>query len=395
MLIAQDTNSELCVAEQKLAESEERLRSFFENSFDAMLVISPDGTVYSANPEAGRIFGMTEREIRLSGWECLVDEAAPILQQALFERSCNEIFRGELMLKRKDGGEFPAELSMAMFKDRHGSDKASLIIRDISEQKSLEEERLRLKLRLQEMQRLESLSILAGGVAHDFNNVLQPIVGYAQLARMKTSSDSPVDVYLAKIEQAAGKAAQLSYRMLAYSGKWKFQFEAVPFSHLLEDIHRLLMPMVAEPVELHCLPVSNLPYIEADRGQIGHAVKALVTNAVEAIGDGSGTITIRADVIMADRALLDRTVMGDGLPAGKYVVLEVADTGCGMTPDIEAKIFDPFFSTKFVGRGLSLAAVQGIVRGHNGTIMVESRPGEGAAFTLLFPSESQQGIDAD
>ncbi len=370
---------------QRSAERDERLHSFFENSFDAMLLISPDGAVYSANSEACRTFGMTEQEIRSSGWETLVDKAAPRLQEALSERSGSEIFRGELTLRRKDGVEFPAELSMAIFTDHHGSERASLIIRDISEQKRLEEERLRLKLRLQEMHRLESLSILAGGVAHDFNNVLQPIVGYAQLARMKVEPGSLLAGDLIKIEHAAEQAAQLAYRMLAYSGKWKFQFETVSLSPLIKNIGPLLAAIVAAPVELRCILAPDLPPIEADPGQLSHAVKALVTNSMEGIGDSSGTISIRTGALTIDRSCLDATAMGEGLPTGEYVVLEVADTGCGMTPEIAARVFDPFFSTKFTGRGLSLAAVQGIVRGHNGAIRVESRPGEGTTFRLLFP----------
>lgn len=395
-MTAEGTNNDLHLAEQRLAECEERLRSFFDNSFDAMLLISPDGAVYSANPQACRIFGMTEQEICSCGWEELVDEAVPSLQQALFERACHEIFRGEVTLRRKDGGEFPAELSMSMFKDRQGAAKASLIIRDISEQKRLEGERLRLKLRFQEMQRLESLSILAGGVAHDFNNVLQPIVGYVQLARMRSEPDHQVATYLEKIEQAAEKATQLAYRMLAYAGKWKFQFKAVAISPLLAGIQGVLSAIVVAPIELLCVVEPDLPAIEADPDQIGHAVKALVTNAAEAIGDNDGTITIRGGAMTANRSYLDATVAGEGLPTGEYVFVEVADTGCGMTPDIAAKIFDPFFTTKFIGRGLSLPAVLGIVRGHNGTIRVDSQPGEGTAFTLLFPRmsppETQQEI---
>jgi len=372
-------------SEQKSVESEESLRSFFENSFDAMMLISPDGAVYSANPEACRVFGMPEEEIRSSGWEDLMDNAAPRLQEALSERSFSELFRGELTLKRKDGVEFPAELSMAMFMDREGTEKASLIIRDISEQKRLETERLQMRLRLQEMQRLESLSILAGGVAHDFNNVLQPIVGYAQLARRKTDADPALADYLTKIEHAAERATQLAYRMLAYSGKWNFHFETVALSLLMKNIHFLLASIVPAPVKLRCFLASGLPSIEADHNQLSHVAKALVSNAVEAIGDNSGTITIRTGLMTAERSYLDGSVLGEGVPPGDLVFLEVADSGCGMTPDIAAKVFDPFFSTKFTGRGLSLASVLGIMRGHQGAIRVESRPGEGATFRLLFP----------
>lgn len=225
---------------------------------------------------------------------------------------------------------------------------------------------------------------MAGGVAHHINNMLMPIVGYLRLARTQISAGSPVASYLEQIEIATKRLARLSRDMLAYTGKGKNRIETLDISGLIGTLELLLATIVVKPVELTYLLTQDIPPVQADRSQLRRVVTALVTNAVEAIGDNKGVVTIRTGVSETDH-FPETTLKGESISGSLLVFLEVADTGCGIPTEDMEKIFDPFFSTKFVGRGLGLAAVHGIVRGHGGTIRVESRPGEETAFRIFLP----------
>jgi two-component system cell cycle sensor histidine kinase/response regulator CckA len=246
-----------------------------------------------------------------------------------------------------------------------------------------DEQRLAAMLRGEE--KLLSLNIMAGGVAHNINNMLLPIMGYLRMARAQISAGSPLAAYLEQIEIAAKRLARLSCNMLAYTGKGGIRRETLDISALIGTLQPLLATIAVKQIELRCLPTQDLPLIEADCNQLRRLVTALVTNAVEAIGEDKGIVTLRTGVSKAGR-LPEESVKEEFLPESVLVFLEVADTGCSIPPEIMEKIFDPFFSTKLVGRGLGLAAVQGIVRGHGGAISVTSRPGEGTVFRIFFPA---------
>jgi len=260
-----------------------------------------------------------------------------------------------------------------------------LYITDISERCRAEEERAQLQAQLQQAQKLESLGILAGGIAHDFNNLLTTILGNVELALMDLTPYSPARPSLEEIRKAAQRASELSGQMLAYSGRGRFVVGPVNLSDLVRETGGLLKASLSSKALLQYDLAADLPQIVADAAQLRQVVRNLVTNAAEALGDGEGTITLRTRVMDVDRQYLAQTYVDEKLPAGRYVSLEVSDTGCGMDEATEARVFEPFFSTKFVGRGLGLPAVLGIVRGHKGAIRVESAPREGARFTVLFP----------
>lgn len=234
-------------------------------------------------------------------------------------------------------------------------------------------------------EKLQSLNIMAGGVAHHINNTLLPIMGYLLLAGTQISAESPLAAYLKQIESATKRLADLSCDILAYTGKGKNRIETLDISDLIGTLEPLLATIAVKPVELRYLLTHDLPLIKADRTQLRRVVTALVTNAVEAIGDGNGVVTVRTGFSKAGRLTLKK-MKGVFLPESVLAFLEVTDTGCCIPPENMEKIFDPFFSTKLVGRGLGLAAVQGIVRGHDGAIDVESRPGDGTVFRIFFPS---------
>ncbi|MGK2964986.1 MAG: PAS domain S-box protein, partial [Tepidiformaceae bacterium] len=262
---------------------------------------------------------------------------------------------------------------------------------DLTDRHLAEEERRRFDQQVQHAQKLESLGILAGGIAHDFNNLLVGVLGNAGLALMELPPDSPARRTITDIETAAKRAADLTRQMLAYSGKGQFVVETVDLSNVVREMAALLEVSISKRVTVRYDFPAGLPHIEADATQLRQVIMNLLTNASDAIGDGDGLITVRTGTFFADRAYLAETYLDNELPEGTYVSLEVSDTGSGMDPETRARIFDPFFSTKFTGRGLGLAAVLGIIRGHRGAIKVYSEPGRGTTFRVLFPPAESAG----
>jgi PAS domain S-box-containing protein len=279
----------------------------------------------------------------------------------------------------------------------------TLYLTDITEQRNvaLELERYREHLeelverRTQELeaahrqllhaQKLESLGVLAGGIAHDFNNLLAVVLGSVDLAFKRHDSTAGMIEQLHHIRAAVVQASALTDQLLAYSGRGKATIQAIDLSELVNEMIDLLGIALPKSVELESDLLRSLPAVEADAAQLRQVVMNFVTNAAEAITKPNGTIIVRTYMRHADRALLDRAHLGEALAAGPYVCLEVEDDGCGMSEEIQRKMFDPFFSSKFTGRGLGLAAVLGIARSHRAAIVVDSRLEHGTRMHLMIP----------
>jgi signal transduction histidine kinase len=260
------------------------------------------------------------------------------------------------------------------------------MVEDITESKQAEEQRLSLEQQVQHSQKLESMGVLAGGIAHDFNNLLTAIPGNAEVALLDISPDSPVRESVDAVKRGALRAAELANQMLAYSGKGHFVLEKIDVPSFILEMGQLLKSSISKKANLTYDLPESLPPIEADATKIRQVIMNLITNASEALGDESGAITIRANVIEADRELLSQSYLDEDLPPGTYVCLEVSDTGYGMDEEAKLRLFEPFFTTKFTGRGLGLAAVLGIVRGHKGAIYVSSEIGQGTSIKISFPA---------
>ncbi len=239
-------------------------------------------------------------------------------------------------------------------------------------------ERQRAEERTRQSQKLESLGLLAGGVAHDFNNLLTGIMGSASVALEMLEDQSEAAPLLRNVITSSERAAGLTRQMLAYSGKGQFLLQLYDLSEQVRKTFPLVEHFISKRVSVRMSLADNLPPIQADEAQVQQVIMNLLTNAGEAIGDAAGTIEISTS----------HTELAEGaeLRKGSYVALRVSDTGCGMDEKTRAKIFDPFFTTKATGRGLGLAALQGIVRGHQGAIRVKSKLGEGSTFEVLFPA---------
>ncbi len=248
------------------------------------------------------------------------------------------------------------------------------------------EDRKRAEELVLQKQKLESIGLLAAGVAHDFNNLLVGVVGNASLAQEMLPPDHPVNELVQGVIKAGEQAAHLTRQMLAYSGKGRFLMEPLNLSGMIPEMLNLVRPSISKKIALHMDLDRALPFVEADRGQVQQVFMNLALDAAEAIGSHDGVITVRAGVQIVDDRYASLNPEAAEMRPGEYVFLEVHDTGCGMDGAVKARIFDPFFSTKFTGRELGLAAVAGIVRGHKGSIIVTSAPGKGSSFTVLFTS---------
>jgi signal transduction histidine kinase/CheY-like chemotaxis protein len=262
----------------------------------------------------------------------------------------------------------------------------------VEERDQSELERERMEAEIIQAQRLESLRVMAGGVAHDFNNLLTSIVGNANVLIEELARDSELWDAAEQIEKAGQHAAGLVKQMLAFCGKGNFATEPLDLSALVRESVDLLRASISKTAELRCELAEDVPAIEADATQVRQVLINLVVNASEAIGNVAGVIRVstrRLDV-PADKSY--RTSLNEPLGPGAYVCLEVADTGRGMSAETQARLFDPFFSTKFAGRGLGLAAVLGIVRGHRGSIQVRSRPALGTEMGILFPAGPEAAV---
>ncbi len=248
-----------------------------------------------------------------------------------------------------------------------------------------EQERLRLEARFQQTQRLESLGVLAGGIAHDFNNLLVGILGHADLSRGTLPRDAAAQRHIGAIEKAARRAAELCRQMLSYAGQGSLTPEPLDLREAVEEMGELLAASASKRATIRYHFDDGLPLIVADASQIRQVAMNLITNAAEAMGDAGGRIEVTARAVELDRAQLEASAWGFDCEPGRYLALSVTDEGCGMDAETRRRMFEPFFTKKFAGRGLGLAAVLGIVRRHRGAIQVESEVGRGTTVTLLLP----------
>jgi signal transduction histidine kinase len=310
----------------------------------------------------------------------------------LAARYSSENARREIAEERRRANELAtlnAEISRQKDELQHLSrqlaDKVVALEEEIRLRQHAELERQRLDRRMMETQKLESLGVLTGGIAHDFNNLLTGILGNAALAAEDTPPGSAIGACLAEIATAARRAADLCKQMLAYSGQTPIDRQPVDLAQLVHDTRALLDVAVNRRARLAFSLPEQLPPVLADSSQLQQVLVNLVTNAAEALPNHHGTVEIRAGTLHVDQHYLEQLIHGETLRPGLYVFLSVRDDGSGMDEATRRRALDPFFSTKFPGRGLGLSAALGIVRGHDGALHLESQPGAGTVVTVLLP----------
>jgi PAS domain S-box-containing protein len=371
-------------AEEALRDSEAQWRSLVENCPDLVVVIDASGRISFTNRP------VDTAGLRAEVGRTVLELAPPHLQDVLRSALDRVFSRGEpTTLELAGAGDLSHvawELRAAPIRDDGPVTRAVVIARDITERRAAEVERARMQERLWTAQKLDSLGLLAGGVAHDFNNLLTAILGSASVALLKLPPGGPARSAIETLVIAARRASELTQQLLAYSGRGKLEVRPLDLTEQIRELLLVLHAAIPKQIELHLRLGSDLPSVLADVAQMRQIVMNLVINAAEAIGERTGTITITTSRKMVDETYLASLPEGESLTVGEHVALEVHDDGCGMDVDTVSKVFDPFFSTKATGRGLGLAAVQGIVRSHRGALRIHSRKGRGTSFKILLPA---------
>jgi PAS domain S-box-containing protein len=374
-------------AESALREAEGRYRELFENANDIVYTHDLEGRFTALNKAGEEISGYTRDEAMELHVNDVLATQYSSLASDMFERKLNEsaITRYEAEIINKSGARIPVEISTRLIYKDGAPVGVQGIARDITERRQAEEERQRLEAQIQHSQKLEGLGVLAGGIAHDFNNLLVGILGNAGLAMSRMQPNDAARGFVRKVEDTAQRAAELTNQMLAYAGKGTFVKRPLNLSNLAREMGQLLAASISKNVALQydCDPA--IPMVEGDSAQIHQVILNLVTNASDAVGDKPGTIILRTFTANIGTDFKSEAYLNEEVAPGRYVCLEVTDTGCGMPPETQARIFDPFFSTKFTGRGLGLAAALGIVRSHGGAVSVRSTPGKGTTFRVYLP----------
>ena len=377
-------------ADIALHESEERYRAVIEQSRDCIFLVEVKSRrIIEANLSFARLLGYDRQEIpSLTLYDIIDHEKDDVDEKIRIIVKSRGHFLGERRYRRKDGKIVDVEVSVNLI-TYGGNEVMCVVTRDITERKKQEVERKKLEAQLRESQRLESLGVLAGGVAHDFNNILIGIMGSASLALDELPRGSKVRALLEQVEQSSRRAADLSKQLLAYSGNGRFVVKPVDLSELIREMRDLLSASISRDVAVEYRLESGGRTIEADATELRQVLMNLVINASEAL-DQKGTVTISTGAEVCGRAYLDSSVIGKDAEEGEYVYLEVSDRGCGMDKDTLSRMFDPYFSTKQAGRGLGLAAVMGIVKGHGGALRVKSELGSGSSLRVLFPASDEE-----
>ncbi len=292
--------------------------------------------------------------------------------------------KNEYRIRLRDESQIDVEINSSLVRDASGEPRAFIsVVRDITDRKRAEEERERLQMQLLQAQKMESVGRLAGGVAHDFNNILAAIIGYAEMSLLLATPGTKLHQNLQEILKAAGRSADLTGQLLAFARRQVTSPKVLNLNDTVGGMLKMLQRLIGEDVELAWIPGHDLWNVRIDTSQVDQVLANLLVNARDAIS-GAGRVTIETRNLEVDEGFIARH--GEFAPGG-YVLLSVSDTGCGMDRETLEHVFEPFFTTKEIGKGtgLGLAMVFGIVRQNEGFIHAYSEPGQGTTFRIYLP----------
>lgn len=386
-LRAQETLTHL-IRQQKL---------ILDSAAEGIAGLDPEGNFTFINPAAaemlgatgGELIGQSAHEMLFRSHRCSEDDTVSSCPICSVLRHGGGTLRMEGEFARVDGTRFPVEYSVTSMHEGPNVIGAVLGFKDMTEHRRAEEERRRLEAQIQQAQKLESLGLLAGGIAHDLNNTLVGVQGNASLALAQVADETDLHDRLQRIVGACERASKVIRQMLAYAGHVTCDTSPLDLNRLIEDMTEFMRASVPKTMILETRLDPALPKIQGDNGQLQQVITNLIVNAVEAIGDQKGRITLSTSLTRLSAADIQKTFPGQNLTPGQYARLEVEDTGRGMSAETLQRIFEPFFSEKGVGRGLGLAAMLGVVRAHRGGVSVESGLQKGTRFTVVLPALEQ------
>jgi two-component system cell cycle sensor histidine kinase/response regulator CckA len=371
-----------------LRESEAQFRELAEAAFD-MTLFTRQGVILDVRGASERVLGRTRDElVGRKVFDFMAPSAVPEAQRMVSENRL-----GFIDVTAIDAaGNLVPTLALVVSGTLDGQPVRVAAVRDMRPAQRLEAERRGLEQQVQRTQRLDSLGVLAGGIAHDFNNLLTGVLGNAELLRDRLTTPDDQEIATAIIT-AALRAAALTRQMLAYAGQRDLgRREAVDVGQLVRELRGLLGASLSKKAELELL-VDGATVVMGDQVTLGQVVMNLLTNASDALGDRPGRITVRVRHVSEVDARWDHA-QGATVGPGRWVLVEVEDTGAGMDEATRGRAFEPFFSTKDRGHGLGLAACLGIVRAHGGALLVESALGRGSRFSVLLPaSDAATAVD--
>lgn len=380
-------NEELKRSRLELEESRNKYLELYEFSPIGYFTLDKQSAILEVNLSGAALLGVERGSLIGRRFQFFVETDL----RSEYNTFCNQVFgsdvkqTGELRLMKNDASQWYAYLEGIALRDGEGGVKqCQIAVVDITKQKRAQEEEARLKDRLSHTQNLASIGVLAGGVAHNFNNLLMVVMGYAGILQTELEAGSPLMEYVHKIMYATQMAANLSKDLLAFSRKKPVHLQSVNMNNIIKDTEDMLVNLVRENNKLWITFAEKDCFVMADSDQIMHVLMNLATNARDAMPNG-GELKICTDVVEMDDAFIRTHGFGK---IGKYVLTSFSDTGVGMDEDTRLKIFMPFFTTKEVGKGtgLGLATVDGIVKQHHGYIDVESKKGIGTTFRIYLPA---------
>jgi len=379
------------LAEAALEESEHKYRSLVENVPDIIYALDAQGRLTSINEGGLNLLGYDSDELLGHHFTAFIHPDDQEMTVDAFQKALTTGRQGPRGLTfrvlKRNGEAVWVSLNSNMtfdedgeFLEEHG------VARDITQRKRVEEEKQRYEEQLRQTQKLESLCVMASGFAHDFNNLLMSILGNVGVALANTPESSPSHENLINIKNVTRKATEMAGQMLAYAGKGGFNVQPLDLNEVIREMAPHLEESTSKTIAIHYDLAAELPSVKADPTHVRQVVTGLLTNAAEAIGDDRGFVLISTQA--ADRLPndIDLSYVDEGAIYDGFVSLEVSDTGCGMDEETAKKIFDPFYSTKFTGRGMGLAAVLGIIRRNHGAVAVRSIVGEGTEFAIYLPA---------
>jgi len=373
------------ITERKRAEAErERMMAAIEQAGEVIVITDPDGVIQYANPAFEGVSGYTQAEAMGQNPRILKSgRNDEIFYQQLWETiSSGKTWSGRMINKKKDGSLYTEDATISPVFDAAGR-----IINYVAVKRDITEH-LRLSDQLQQAQKMESVGRLAGGVAHDFNNMLSVISGYTELAMEKVDPDDPLHADLAEVYKAASRSTGIVKQLLAFARKQIVSPIIINLNDTVSGMIKMLRRLIGEDITLVWQPGADLWPVMLDPSQMDQLLANLCVNARDAIHD-VGTVTIETKNTDIDA---DYCANHAYFVPGKYVLLTVSDTGCGMDPETVDKIFDPFYTTKEMGKGtgLGLSTVYGIVKQNNGFINVTSEPGQGTTFSIYLPRHADK-----